>query len=448
MNLPVASGLPFFGSTFELMRKGPLPFFAEGWRAHGDAFAIRTPGRTMVVMTHPDMVRHVLRTNRQNYIKGAAYDEFRKLGGTGLVSSEGERWKRDRRLAQPAFHRKQLEALAGLMTDCTRDALDALPVDTPFDLGFEMMRLALVIMGHALFDQDLSDEASGTGPAMTSALALLVERSNEPFTLPLYVPTPGNQELKAALSTLDESVRRVVERYRDQGADPSERGGLLLRMLIEARDEEGAGEGFTDAELRDQLLTLFVAGHETTALTLTWCFHLLDANPEARERLEAEVDEVLGDRAPGFADLKRLPWTKQVLEETMRVRPALWAVARNTVEEDEVCGHRIPAGSWVILPIYLTHRHPEFWDEPERFDPERFSPEASAGRHTCAWLPFSAGPRRCIGDSFGMMEMTFALAMFTQRLRLLREDPEPLGWNAQLSLRPERPVRARAARRG
>lgn len=439
--LPGPRGLPVLGSTLDLLREGPLPCFERAWRRYGDAFSVVTPGRRLVVLVHPDMVQHVLRTNRQNYIKGTLYDEFRKLGGTGLVSSEGERWRRDRALAQPAFHRKQIAALAGLMAQSTDRVLDELAAapEQEVDLSFVMMRLALIVMGHALFDQDLADAAGATGPAMTKALSLLVARSNEPFTLPVAWPTPQNRALKAALGTLREAVQDVLARHREAPADDDR--ALLLKMLLSARDEAGAG--FTEEELYDQLLTLFVAGHETTALTLTWCLDLLHRHPAVRARLEAEVLGVLGDRPPGLADLAQLPYTRQVLEETMRVRPALWSVGRNAVEDDVVCGFRVPAGAWVVTPMYLTHRHPDFWVDPEQFDPDRFSSEASAHRHPCAWLPFSAGPRRCIGDSFAMLEMTIALARIAQRGHFVRSDDDPLGFDAQLSLRPDRPVRAR-----
>ncbi len=435
---PDLKGWPVIGPAIELGKRGPLNVFVDGQRTLGDVFGFSLLGRYQLVVCHPDILREMVIKKGRNFIKGPAYDEFRKLGGEGLISSEGARWRSDRRTLQPAFRRARIAALEEMMVRCIAERLDAVfAEDAPVDVGDVMMRVALVIMGYALFDQDLSDSATATAAAMTEALSLLLARSDQPISLPLWMPSPGNRAVVRALDTLDAHVRLVLDRYRTSGK--TESGALLLEMLANARDAE-TGEPFSDRALRDHIVTLFVAGHETTALTLTWCVTLLHAHPDLRARVEAEVDVVLGRRDPTVADLDRLVYTQQVLKETLRLRPPLWAVARNAVEDDTLGGFAVPAGTWTVGCLYLAHRHPDVWPDPERFDPDRFAPDADI--RSGAWEPFSLGPRKCIGDRFAMMEMTFTLAMLIQRGWLERVDDDPVDWVASISLRPARPVMA------
>jgi cytochrome P450 len=335
---------------------------------------------------------------------------------------------------QPVFHRQRIAGFARLMTAAALEMLARWEAETVerCDLADEMMRLTLAIVGRALFSIDLAREAHAVGPAFTT-----VNRHLGQFNLMLllpFLPTRANRRFRKAVAELDQVVWRVIGERRKSGADGEDRGDLLS-MLLAARDAD-TGEGMSDRQLRDEIITLMLAGYETTANALTWTFYLLAQNADAERRLHEEVDAVLGARPPEADDLPRLVWTRMVIEEAMRLYPPAWIVTRGAIEDDELAGHRIAAGSIVMASPWVTHRHPDFWPEPERFDPERFSPERAAGRHRYAYFPFGGGPRLCIGSGFAMTEAQLILATVAQRHRFrlepgYRATPEPL-----ITLRP------------
>jgi cytochrome P450 len=431
---PGPRGYPLVGLVPLAARLGMPELLLTSWRKYGDVVSLRMPGRTMILLAHPDHVKHVLFDNRANYYKGATYDNFRLLSGNGLITSEGDFWKRQRRLAAPAFHASAIAALGTTMTTAATDMLEDWDRQSAarFDLHHEMTKLTLRIVGEALFGQDLGADSDLSTPAFATALHAVVERGNAFVSLPLWVPTPANLRLRRALRLLDRLVYGVIERYR-QGES---RGGQLLSMLMSAVDEE-TQEKMDDRQLRDEVITMYLAGHETTALALTWTWHLLGENPAAYDRLERELAAVLGGRVPTTADLPHLRYTRMVLEESMRLYSPTWTIARDVREDDEIDGYRIPAGSVVMLSQYVTHRRPDLWPDPERFDPERFAPEAVKQRHRFAYFPFSTGPRVCIGNTFSLVEGTLLLATICQRYRLRPVPGHRVTPDVQITYRPK-----------
>lgn len=442
---PEPRGLPFLGHVPELSWFGPLGFFERNWRRFGDTVRVRAGPRSMLVVVHPDAVERVLSTNRDNYVKGAAYDGMRLLTGQGLLTLEGDAWRQRRRLEQPSFHRASVNRFVEAMVSVTDAGLQRwrtrLPAGGTIDAQTEMMLLALEVVGETLFGQKLGDAtATASGRAFTEALTLINTWMNTPLQLPLRVPTPTNVRLRRALKVLDSQTFEIIANARR--APRAEARPTLLGLLLDSKDAD-TGEPLSDQDLRNEVITLFLAGHETTALLLTWGLDLLGRRPAIVARMRAEVDAVLGTRLPTLEDTTRLPYLRQVIDEILRLRPPTWAIARNAVEEDVIGGFRVRPGEIVIPVDYLTHRHPDFWDEPEKFDPDRWTPERSKARHKWAYLPFSLGPRMCIGNVFSLVEATVVLAMLLQRAEFTLEDHAEVPRVSGVTMRPGRRVGVR-----
>jgi cytochrome P450 len=410
----------------------------EGLNRYGDVFRYQLGPLVFHQVAHPDHVKHVLLDNQKNYPRSWYYGRTKVVVGEGLVTTEGAPWRRLRRMVQPAFHHQRVAALAGVMTEATGAMLGrwrdhaSQRGGEPLDVAAELIALTLRVVGRALLGVDLGGEADRLGPAITTALEYADHRVNDLLLLPTAVPTPRNLRFRRARRTLDTLVFDILARRRRAGEDGTHD---LLSMLLAARDEE-TGEGLTDRELRDQLLTFIGAGHETTAVALAWTLYLLDRHPEADARVRAEVAEALDGRTPTAADLPRLAYTRRVIEESLRLYPPVYGLVRDALHADEIGGFHIPARSMIILSPYVTHHHPGVWPDPERFDPDRFLPERSAGRPRFAWFPFLGGPHQCIGQEFALMEATLVVAMIAQSFRLrlapgARVEPKPM-----LSLRP------------
>jgi cytochrome P450 len=427
------------------LRRDAIGLCMETARDFGDVVCFRVPPWRTYMIFHPDHLKHVLQENNQNYVKGILIQRSKVLIGDGLFSSEGSFWRRQRRLAQPAFHRERIAAFGALMVETIAAMLarwePIAAAGTPFDVAPEMSRLTLDVVGKALFSMDLSGEAAEVGCALRVALEHVTYLAFSVFYAPLVIPTPRNLRFRRALRALDAVVYDVIATRRRAGDD----AGDLLAMLLRARDEE-TGEGMSDRQLRDEVMTFFLAGHETTAVALAWTWYLLARHPAVEERLRAEVGAVLDGRAPTVEDLGALVYTRMVVEEVLRLYPPLWAFPRQTIAEDEIGGYRITANSLVSICPYVTHRHPEFWDDPERFDPERFTPERAAARPRYAYLPFSGGPRQCIGNEFALMEAQLAVAMTVQSYRLSLVRDEPIELEIRVTLRPRGGVMMTAAR--
>ena len=396
------------------------------------------------LVNKPDYIEHVLLTNHANYRKS---DFLRRmlgpLLGEGLLISEGEVWRRQRRIAAPAFHARRIADFVATMASATETMLARWrTIAQPFDVTAEMMALTLDVISRTMFAADVSRDVATVRRLMDVVVGLRVSLLDL-FGLPQWLPRFQPKDFRRAIAEFDALVSRLVAARRAGAADQ----GDLLGMLLAARDAE-TGERLGDKQVRDEALTIFLAGHETTANALSWVWYLLARHPEAEARLHEEVDRVLGGRVPGFADLAQLTWTRMVIEEAMRLYPPAHAISRTAIGEDRIGGVRIPPGSNISISMYMTHRNPNLWSDPERFDPERFTPAAAAQRHRFAYLPFGGGPRICIGSGFALAEAQVIVAMVAQRYQLrLAPDHvvEPIGL---ITLRPKTGVQVTLEPRG
>jgi cytochrome P450 len=430
MRPPGPGAFRLIGSVRQVQR-APLQFLTELTHTYGDIAFVRFLVWPVYVVNHPDFIKQVLQEHHRSYNKdNFDYRLLRPLLGKGLLTNNGASWLQQRRLIQPTFHRQRLAAFGSLMTEATLAMLErwerCAERGEGLDVAVEMRRLTLRIIGQALFSLDLSAQAKTVGQALTTANNYL----SAPFP-PLYVPTPRTRRMLAALHRLDALVYDLITAHRQSQQDEPD----LLSVLLAVRDEE-TGEGMSDRQIRDEVITLLLAGHETTAVALSWTWYLLAQHQECEQRLHEEVDAVLGGRLPTVEDLPTLPYSRMVLEESLRLYPPAWSFSRNALADDELGGYHIPAGSTVLLCPYTTHRHPEFWEQPEVFDPLRFTPERVAARPHYAYFPFGGGPRLCIGSAFAMMEAQLILVTVAQRYRLclgtdVRVEPEP-----RITLRP------------
>lgn len=443
---PGPKGHWLWGSGPEAARD-PLAFYQRVWRDYGDVIGMRAlPGFRWYLVTHPEGVERVLQTNQANYRKPKLFvAPLASVTGNGLVASEGEFWRRQRRLMQPAFHRQRIRMLGETMARAaaqTAERWEATHAGTgePFDMSEEMTRLTVRIAAETLFSADISEDAARFGEALKVALEQISHRMRYPFVAPDFVPTGRNRRFLRARRTLDEVVTKIIRARRGDAADR----GDLLSMLMLSRDEE-TGEEMSDRQVRDEVMTLLIAGHETTAAGLTWAWYLLARNPEARGRLRAELSSVLGGRLPTFEDLPRLPYARMVFDETLRLYPPAWGQPRQSVGVDEVCGYRIEAGRMVVVSQYLTHRHPDYWERPEEFIPERFAPESSASRPRFAYFPFGGGARKCIGDHFALMEAQIIIATLAERFDPALADGRAPALDATFALRPRGGIRMKLA---
>ncbi|MCS6909070.1 MAG: cytochrome P450 [Anaerolineales bacterium] len=422
---PKLQSYPFVGQLPGVW-KDPLRFFVEA-ATHGRVVQLDLGPSRFYLIHHPDDVKYVLQDNQKNFVK--AYDPIKPLFGDGLLTSNGEKWLRHRRLMQPAFHRTQIAQMAGVMTAATETMLArwaAQPTGKPLEISSEMMLLTQTIIVRTMFSTDVSANAERIGAAFDYLLAYFNRFLFSPIHIPLDWPTPANRRFKRERDFITQTVYAILADRRRSGRQEAD----LLSMLLAAR-EEGDGRGLSDEEIRDEIITIFLAGHETTATLLSWTWYVLSRQPQILSRLEDELARVLSGRTPTFDDLPRLTYTRLVLDETLRLYPPAWMFVRTAVADDELGGYHVPAGASIFLSPYVTHRLPEFWPEPETFDPERFRPEAVEARHKLAYFPFAAGPRKCIGDQFALVEATLLLATIAQRYRLkavpgYRVRPTPL----------------------
>jgi cytochrome P450 len=480
------------------LARSPLDGYVRLAARYGDTIAVPfAPGQYFYLLSRPEHAEHVLAANQDNYVKAVTYRPLRALMGDGLLTSEGERWRQHRRLVQPVFSRRHVTAFGPVMTESAGRMIarwDSLAEGSVINVSGQMGALTLDIVGRALFGSDLSGETEMIGRAMDAGQRVAVAAS----FLPLRWGPTSTRALKAVARRVGHTsegvegpVSRIVSRRRaaarpelDPVSGPGAALGDLLDVLLAARAPDGSP--LTDTEIADEVATFMLAGHETTANTLSWSLALLSAYPSARQQLEAEVDSVLGDRDPDAGDADKLPWTRAVVAEAMRLYPPAWTIERNALADDEVCGVRIPAGGLVATPPYLVHRHPEFWADPAGFDPRRFLPDgegpglphgegpglphaaadrapaadgdSAAGhgrghqaghpRHRYAYIPFGGGRRACIGASFAELETVLVLAAVARRYRLeltVRGFPAP---SANITMRPGRSLPMRLLRRG
>jgi cytochrome P450 len=416
------------------IKRDPTGAFLDAARRFGDVVYFKIGPRRGYLLTNPRDIRHVLQDNARNYHKSPLYEKLRLSIGNGLLTSEDDFWLRQRRIAQPAFHRQRIAELAGGMAEAARETAghwqDLAAHGRPVDVEEEMMRLTRTVVLRTLLGTDLGS----SGDAVDRAWTTINQHVGESFWSLGFtdrLPTPKNRRFQAARATLRAAVEDVISRRR---RTPSDRVDLLS-MLMSARDEE-TGEGMTDDQLRVEVTTFLLAGQETTALALTWIWYLLSQHPAAQRRLEEEVDAVLNGHPPDYTDLANLPYARMVIDEALRLYPPAWGFSRQALADDELGGFHLPRGWLAFVIPYVLHRLPAFWPEPDAFDPERFRPERIAERQKFTYLPFGAGPRQCIGNHFALIEAHIILATLAQgyRLRLVpqrRVEPWPL-----ITLRP------------
>lgn len=424
-------------------RKDPLAFLAQMAR-HGDIVSYRMGPRTVTFLNHPDHIKDLLVTSNRKFEKGMVLRRSKRVLGEGLLTSEGEVHLRQRRLAQPAFHRQRIGSYAESMVRYAQHARDRWTDGRVVDIHHEMMQLTLNIVGKTLFDVDLETERREIGESLHTFMELF-SIMFLPFSEYLeLLPIPPMRRLKKARETLDAIVYRIIRERRS--SDRPDRGDLLS-MLLMAQDVEGDGQGMTDEQLRDECLTIILAGHETTANALTWTWMLLSQNPEAEAEMHAEIDKALAGRPPCLSDLPNLRYTEMVLAESMRLYPPAWGIGRKAIEDHRFGDHLVKAGTMIVCSQWVMHRDARFYPRPEVFDPMRWTPEAKTSRPKFSYFPFGGGPRQCIGESFAWMEGILLLATMAQQWQLRSVSQEPVERMAAMTLRPSKPMLMKPTRR-
>lgn len=426
-------GQVFLGNVRD-MQQDSLGFLLKVARDYGDVARIRLLSKDVYLVSHPDGIRHILQKKHTNYDRNVfSYAPLRLFLGNGLPLSDGSYWLRQRRLMQPAFHKQRINNLATQMIAATNALLTRweqyAKQGKVLDIHEEMMHLTLCIAGMTLFGLDLSDEKNPIGKAFQ---AMAHDMSNYVYfpLPPLSVPTPRNRRMRAALRTLDTMIYELIRERRQEKTDR----GDLLSMLLLARDDDG--QGMNEQQLRDEIISLLFAGHETTANNLTWAWCELSRHVKAEERLRGEVETVLHGKSPTFADVSQMAYVRMVMDEVLRLYPPTANLVRHSRENDEICGYRLPANRMVMMNIIAAHRNPAYWEQPDAFEPERFSPEYPAEGEHRAYFPFGRGPHLCIGNSFALMEGQIILAMIAQHYRLRLQSDQPVEPRMVLTVQP------------
>ena len=418
------------GRHLRAMQRDAIGFLRRAAAEYGDITHFTFGPQHVYLVNHPDMIHDVLVRYGRSFQKGRALQRTKIVLGEGLLTSEGDQHKRQRRLAQPAFHRDRIERYGEVMIDRAARLRETWRDGQELDVHHEMMRVTLSVVAKTLFNAEVDEEADDIGRSLTELMAmfpLLITPFGEYLR---RLPLARSRRFETALARIDRTIYGIIEERRRSGRDE----GDLLSMLLLAQDEEGDGGGMTDKQVRDEAMTLFLAGHETTANALTWTLYLLSRNEAAENELHAELDRVLGDRLPTPADYPRLPYTEMVLAESMRVFPPAWGMGRLAMEDVPIGGWTIPRGAVVIVAPAVTHHDPRWWPDPLRFDPLRFTPVGKAARPRLTYFPFGAGTRICIGEGFAWMEGVLILATLAQRWRVrIAEEARP---QASITLRP------------
>ena len=426
------------------MRRDPLGFLTKVAREYGDVAGFRMGPTKICILSRPEWIRGLLVTHADRFHKGRGLERAKRLLGQGLLTSEDPVHLRQRRMMQPAFHRERVAGYASVMSEYASRHAEGWRDGETRDMSWEMSVLTMGIVGKTLFDTDVELEADEIGKALTVA----IETFSGTISLPFYkildrLPLPSNRRFEIARARIDDTIARFIAERRK-----SPRGRTdLLSLLVAAHDVEGDGAGMTDAQVRDEAVTIFLAGHETTANALAWTWYLLSQNPEVEARLHAELDAFPPGQSFGFGDLAALRYTEMVLAESMRLFPPAWILGRRALVDYEVGGYVIPRGAIVAACQWITHRDSRFFPEPERFDPERFRPEVREARPKFSYFPFGGGPRVCIGESFAWMEGVLLLATLARGWRLRLVPGHPVVPLPSITLRPKHGMRMVLERR-
>ncbi|MFC6905709.1 cytochrome P450 [Halalkalicoccus tibetensis] len=428
---PGPDGLPVVGNYLAFLRD-PFEFMTTTAREYGDIAAWEEIDGPVYQLNHPDHIEHVLVGNNENYVKGESFQRtLRPITGNGILNSEGAVWRRNRHLIQPAFHPERIQEYARLMTDATEELLATWEDGEVRPIHGDMMTVTLRIVARALFGVDIDEHVEEIGTALEEFMTASENLSN--YLLPQSIPTPSRRRIERARERLDSVVYELIERRRENPGEDD-----VISMLLEATDDEG--NRLSTEQVRDEAVTLLLAGHETTALALTFTAHALARHPAVEERLVAELEEILGGETPTMADLPELSYTEQIVEESMRLYPPVPGIVREPVKPDIIGGYEIPPGATIRMHQWVVHRDPRWYDDPLAFRPERWTDGMKQSLPKLAYFPFAAGPRRCIGDRFATLEARLLLATIYQRYHLeLTQGPE-LDLMATVTARPKHEI--------
>ncbi len=439
--IPFVKGVPFLGSTFAFLHN-PLGFLRRLQTQYGDQRLVRIQlgRRTVTVLLKPEEAKYVLQENNRNYGRGRSYKVLREFLGDGLLTTDGDYWRRQRRLAQPAFHRQKLALLADTMIDEAvgwAGRLQAQDRSRPVDVSTVLTDVTLRIVTKTLFGSGLGDQTASLSQALNELNRIISQTVLNPIRLPSWFPSPANQAYERASKQVHDLITGIIQTRR-QDATPHDD---LLDMLLRATDEE-TGEGMTDAQLLSELITLFTAGHETTATSMAWTLHLLAAHPDVQTRARAEAQQTLGTRTRFSADdLRAMPYLSQIVNESLRLYPPAWAMSRLSLESDKLGIYPLAANEGVLISPYILHHDPASWPNPDQFDPDRFAPERTTERHSYAFLPFGGGPRLCIGNQFALLEMMALLGQLLTTFDMITADVVPVQPRPLITLRSKQPIR-------
>lgn len=437
--VPLHPGVPLLGNTLAFLRN-PLGILRTLQHRYDRIVHLRIGGRHQYLVLRPEDSKHIIQENHRNYGRSPAFNVLKIFLGNGLLTSDGDFWRRQRRLAQPAFHRQKLAALAQTMVQETAvwiDELKQLDRRYPVNVSQTFMDVTMRIVCKTLFGSDVVGKLDGLSAALDTLQHHANQRMLSPIRFPMHWPTPAHQRFQRAGALVDSFIYGVIGQRRQ--SDTAQRDDLL-DMLLNAEDEE-TGEQMSDKQLRDECVTLFAAGHETTAVSMAWTLHLLGQHPEVLSRLRTEINTVLGDcPVPSAEVFRSLTYTMQVVQESLRLYPPAWIMSRLAHQDDHIGPYTIPAGDTALVCPYLLHRDPVAWPEPEHFDPERFAPGLEKDRHPYAYLPFGGGPRLCIGNQFALMEMQILLAMLLRAFAIRPVPDKRVTPNPLITLRPKQPI--------
>jgi cytochrome P450 len=423
--------------VFPQFRRDPAGFLVRTAREFGDIAYFKLGPQHMYLLTRPDYVQDVLVNDHPHFEKSRIMKRAKMLLGEGLLTSEGQFHLRQRRLSQPAFHRQRIAGYGSVMVDYAERTASRWRDGETVNVAEEMMRLTLAIVAKTLFSADVESEAGDIGQALTDVFSMFDLMLVPYAEVLLQLPLPTTRKFERAKQRLDRTVYRIIGEHRAAGQDR----GDLLSMLLMAQDEQGDGGQMTDQQVRDEALTIFLAGHETTANLLTWTWYLLSQHPEVESRLHAELGEVLGGRTPSIEDIPRLPFTEKVIYEALRMYPPAWAISRMVVKDWSIGGYDIPVGSIIIVSPYVMHRREEFFPEPDRFHPDRWTPELRDSLPRFAFFPFGGGVRICIGERFAWMEAILILAAIAQKWKLRLDPAQQVAMQPQITLRTKHGMR-------
>ncbi|GMU94133.1 MAG: cytochrome P450 [Candidatus Hydrogenedentota bacterium] len=402
----------------------------------GDRARFRIWNQDVYLVANPDYVKEIPVTQHRNFHKIRVLEPVEYVPAEGLLTSQDDFHKRQRRMMPPVFLQQRVQGYAQIMAEYAArqaDRWESMELDgRPIDMWQEMMRLTLAIVAKTLFDADVESEADEIGEALTTVIGLF-ERVTHPLAVLLSIlPTPRNFRFVLAQSRIEKTIYRIIGERRALAEDR----GDLLSMLLAAQDDEDGG-GMSDKQVRDEVITLFLAGHETTANALTWTWYLLSQHPDVEAKLHSEIDELLGEALPGVADVPRLEYTRRVFAEAMRLYPPAYVIGRTALNDFELGEYTVPRGRMILLSPYVTHRNPDLFPDPERFDPDRWDPKFDAGRHKFAYYPFGGGPRTCIGEPFAWMEGILLIATLAQRWQMRLKPGHPIEYDPLITLRPK-----------